>query len=464
MLPMVVGWLLCLLAYFRQAFSAVVEVRDWSAADDVLKSGVEGRAFPGALAVVGDRTGVLHAVAVGAHTYDVSAPPTSVDHTLFDIASLTKVVASTTAAMSLYQGGLLNLDEPLTVSFGRVFAAADPRKSSITTRHLLLHSAGFPPDPTPDNFCTPSFACPETVMRPPLERRLSFSCQGEVYGALVRQTLDRAPGEKYAYSDISMIALMFVIGRLVRLHNLAIPSELLPACLHGFGGQSVDKRAQPVDQCFFEAFVRKVVFEPITRGSASFMGFRPESSLWARAAPTWNDTAEGAPGDCVAPYRERVMQGEVSDGNAFAMGGISGHAGVFASGSELHAFLGDLLFAQSRGAQTHLGFNASTVAEFTRVADPAFSSRALGWDTNSHSPGSYQGCGNFSEATFTHTGYTGTMLCADPRNEVVLVLLTNRVYPRADAESTEKIHKVRQDFSNAVLQVLGPRRYRRSLS
>jgi CubicO group peptidase (beta-lactamase class C family) len=82
------------------------------------------------------------------------------------------------------------------------------------------------------------------------------------------------------------------------------------------------------------------------------------------------------------------------------------------------------------------------------VQNASQSSRALGWDTNA---GSYKGCGNWSGATFTHTGYTGTLLCADPARGLVAVLLTNRVYPRADERSAAAIHAVRQRFSNAVL-------------
>jgi serine-type D-Ala-D-Ala carboxypeptidase len=97
-----------------------------------------------------------------------------------------------------------------------------------------------------------------------------------------------------------------------------------------------------------------------------------------------------------------------------------------------------------------LGLNRTTVQTFTTVYNATQSSRALGWDTNA---GSYKGCGNWSDVTFTHTGYTGTMLCADTKRGLVAVLLTNRVYPKADDESERAIHAVRQQFSNAVLRV-----------
>ena len=145
---------------------------------------------------------------------------------------------------------------------------------------------------------------------------------------------------------------------------------------------------------------------------------------------------------------------QVSDGNAFSLGGVAGHAGVFADVGPLHALLGQLLFAPAApGTRAGIGVNDTTARLFTRVANASFSSRALGWDTNA--PGSYRGCGRMSAATFTHTGYTGTQLCADPGRGLATVLLTNRVYPRADARSSHGVHAARQAFSNAVLGVLG---------
>ena len=102
---------------------------------------------------------------------------------------------------------------------------------------------------------------------------------------------------------------------------------------------------------------RLAVFAPLPSNATSppsptprYLGYRLPPALWARAAPTWNDTADGFPGECVTPYRERQLQGEVSDGNAYAMGGVAGHAGLFASAAELHAFGAALLFGGSGGS------------------------------------------------------------------------------------------------------------------
>ena len=124
--------------------------------------------------------------------------------TLFDVASLTKVTATTTAAMLLYQWGEFDLDARLTNFYGDGFAATDPEGRNHRP-NLLLHDAGWPPDPTP-SYCTPSFACPETTSTPLTKRHTTFSCQHKIFASISTQKLARPPGAKYVYSDISMIS------------------------------------------------------------------------------------------------------------------------------------------------------------------------------------------------------------------------------------------------------------------
>ena len=439
----------------------------FAAVDELLNGFVGQQSFPGATAIIADANGPLHSVAVGKHTYDASAPPMSTS-THFDVASLTKVVVTTTCAMLLFQWGDLKLEDRISTFFGPAFAASDKRKALITVEHLLLHAAGFPPDPTPVSYCAPRFACPEYLRAPPEARHLTFSCQHKAFASLDEQTLARAPGEKFVYSDLSMITMMHVVGGLAQAKGHVRKDELLPECVDGAerahpppsGGATA---ASPLSQCYYEAFARRFVFEkrgtPLhARGAGGFLGFRLPRALWASAAPTWNDTTTGFPGECVAPFRERVLQGEVSDGNAYALGGVAGHAGLFATAPQLHAVVSQLLFAR---AGTALGVNASTVGLFTRVHNASFSSRALGWDTLARADGTSL-CGNMSARTFMHTGYTGTIICADPEARsprtatpgLLTILLTNRVYPRADARSEHAIHVARTAFNDAVLKAV----------
>ena len=427
-------------------------MQDWGGVDDALRSLVSSHAFPGATAIVADRSGLLHATAVGRHTYGTSAMKMELS-THFDMASLTKVLVTTTCAMLLYQWGELKLDAPVINMFGPKFSAADSRKGMITPRHLLLHEAGLPPDPTPVSYCAPSFACPEVALLPPRERNLTFSCRQRAFDHLVKsQTLDRAPGIKFVYSDISMITMMNVVGHLAKSGGHVHEHDLLPACVgenataSDSGGSFITATAQ----CYFEAFARTHIFNKFEVGRAdTYLGFRLPKALWPIAAPTWNDTTSGFPGECVRPYRERVLQGEVSDGNAYSLGGVAGHAGLFASVRHVHLLMHEILFAPGMGA---LGITRDTVDLFTTVHNKTRSTRALGWDTDSVL------CGNMSARTFTHTGYTGTMICADPDARdggLLTVLLTNRVYPKADEASEERIHAARVRYNNAVLVALG---------
>ena len=118
--------------------------------------------------------------------------------------------------------------------------------------------------------------------------------------------------------------------------------------------------------------------------------------------------------------------------------------GLFASAGQIYNLMREILFPPGAGV---LGIDPATIELFTTVHNASRSTRALGWDTDSVL------CGNMSARTFTHTGYTGTMICADPvtRGGLLTVLLTNRVYPKADEASEERIHQARVRFSNAVL-------------
>eukprot|EP00050_Salpingoeca_kvevrii_P022619 m.129202 g.129202 ORF g.129202 m.129202 type:complete len:387 (-) comp9765_c0_seq6:1445-2605(-) len=378
-------------------------------------------------------------VALGHFTYGAPAPvtnsnPPMTTATMFDLASLTKVVATTTAAMTLYQTGFLDLDEPVSSArlLGPAFAAQG--KGNITVRNLLLHNAGFPPDPNPE-FWFPAFGCPESSKYHPEE---NFSCQGAIFRGVLNQTLSHAPGTKYVYSDLSMITMMYVIGAIVRNHKLVTTDLLRPTCV---GSQS-DHTGE--EQCFYDAYVNLYVLDPALMFAS---GFLPDPAVWSNIAPTWNDTDTYSPGPA---YRHRVIQGQVSDGNSYALGGIAGHAGLFSDVGDLFSLMQKLMFA----ADADPWINATTVKTFTTIYNVTQSSRALGWDTNSYVANTYRGCANLSETTYTHTGYTGTEICNDPERKIITILLTNRVYPRADEESLEKIHTARQRFNNAVKGVL----------
>ena len=160
--------------------------------------------------------------------------------------------------------------------------------------------------------------------------------------------------------------------------------------------------------------------------------FLPPVELRPRIAPTEND-----------PWRGRVLRGEVHDENAAAMGGVSGHAGLFSTADDLVRFAQMLL----RGGAGLL--RPETIALFTRTQNPSFSSRALGWDTPS--PASSAGT-KLSAHAFGHTGFTGTSIWIDPEQDLFVILLTNRVHP---TRANELIREVRPRVADLAVEAAG---------
>lgn len=249
---------------------------------------------------------------------------------------------------------------------------------------------------------------------------------------MLNQTLVNPIGAVYVYSDLSMITGQYVVGTVVEARGYVSPSALLPGCAAAPAGSGLRR------SCFYEAFVRTSVFEPLGMMST---GFLPAQSQWASIVPTWNDTT----------YRHRVIQGQVSDENSYALGGIAGHAGVFSNVLDV-AKLATAYFAASSGSSTSF-LNATTVALFTKAYNLTQSSRALGWDTNDYTMNTYRGCSTLSPLTFMHTGFTGTEICIDPVLGVFTILFTNRVYPNQSGQSLE-IQTARQAFNSVVAAVV----------
>lgn len=336
------------------------------------------------------------------------------------MASLTKVLATTTTAMLLYDKGVLDLD--MRISDEKLLGAhfSQNGKEKITVRNLLLHDSGFPPDPVP-GYGAASFGCPETAHYHP---KLSFSCIPKIYESVLRQTLQNPVGAVYVYSDLSMITAAFTFGKLIQQHNLVSASDLLPSCASTLSGHAAY-------HCYFEAFVRTQLVQKLGMARS---GFLLDPSRYPMATPTWNDTT----------YRHELLQGVVSDENAFASGGYAGHAGFWSTTSDTYLLTKALMFGDSF-------VRHSTVEMFTKVYNLSQSSRALGWDTNDYTMNTYRGCATLSPKTYTHLGYTGTETCNDPERKLITILLTNRVYP-GKTNSMDLIHALRQSFNTAVQQ------------
>ena len=341
--------------------------------NSVITRAIKAGGFPGGVVVVGRRGASVWEKGFGNLGWSGKSPvdPAS---TIYDLASLTKVVATTTAAMILYDQGKLVLDSPVTRYLP---AFGGGLKDEITVRQLLEHRSGLP-------------AGRELwrIARSPDEARQ----------ATIETALECEPGRCLIYSDVGADILGFVVE--------AVAGE-------------------PLD-----VFVQKRVFDPLTMRETYF---RPHWTLRDRIAPT-----------DLTPPRGYPLRGEVHDENAFALGGVAGHAGLFSTASDLAVFAQMMLNGgELNGVRI---VSDSTVALFTaRTNSPG--TRALGWDTCGHD-GS---CGKYlSERAYGHTGFTGTSLWIDPEREMFVILLTNRVHAARARRPSKVIADVRADVADAA--------------
>ena len=386
------------------AGSAGMSSRRLRALDYLVTEAIADGATPGAVVAVGRGGKLIWLRGYGRLDWDASAGPADAS-SIYDLASLTKVVGTTTAAMILVDEGRLDLDAAV-VDYLPWWGRGDPSKAGASVRHLLLHRAGLPPF-----------------------RRFYLEIEGRsaYEDAIGDLPLEYTPGDRTVYSDIGLMTVAFIIEEVT--------------------GQSLD------------AFLEERVWGLLGMADT---GFRPGSELRGRIAPTEVDTI----------FRDVHVRGVVHDENAYAIGGVAGHAGLFSTASDLSVLAQALLNGgriegcergdapaagddPSPGADPGAGVgpgagdgpasgdgmicapgssgdvrfvSEATLRLFTERHD-ASASRALGWDTPSgrSSAGSY-----LTSSAFGHIGFTGTSIWIDSELDLFVVLLTNRVNPTRD--------------------------------
>ena len=350
---------------------------------DVIEKAVVDRAFPGATLAVGFR-GKLSVHAFGNLRYDAKSPAVNI-HTMYDIASLTKVVVTTTLVEKLVEGDFLSplsLDAPIERYLPEWTSGPQPEwRHKVTVRHLLTHTSGLPAF---QEYWRTSTSKQETLRR------------------IFAEALEYEPGTKVVYSDLGIILMAEIIQRLT---------------------------GKPLDQ-----LAKENIFDPLGMQHSLY---NPPKKLWPEIAPTEFDNQ----------LRHRLVQGEVHDENAYAIGGVSGHAGVFSTVPDLAVFCQMLL---NGGVYAHQRIlKRATIAEFTAPQALAQNARTLGWvvPTENSSSGHY-----FSPHSYGHTGFTGTTIWIDPDRQLFVVLLTNRVHPTRE---NHKIAEVRPAVHDAIVKSLG---------
>ena len=352
----------------------------------VLEDAIAARAFPGCAFGALANGEVALQDALGRFTYEECAPAVTAG-TIYDVASLTKVVATTSAAMLLYQRGQLDLDTPLGELLPG-FVVGRPREDrarDVTVRHLLAHSSGLPG--YVDFF--KSAAKPAALFRACLELKLEAD-----------------PGTRAEYSDPGFILLGKALEVLMR-------EDLAP-------------------------WMRREVFEPLSLSATLYC---PPPALRSTIPPTEED----------ANFRHNRIQGEVQDENAWVLKGVAGHAGLFSNVTDLLRFVREVLRSVGKaGAESGESrlFREETLRLFAERQGPEGSSRAVGWDTPSgdSTSGRY-----FSRDSIGHLGFSGCSLWIDLDAGIAVVLLTNRTWPDRGSRKIREVWPVFHDAIREAL-------------
>ena len=331
----------------------------WVAAEGAIDAAVDqamlGGFVPGAVVIVGRRDRILLRRAYGFREVQPERSAMTLD-TLFDLASLTKPIATATALMILVERGAVGLDDPLV---RYVPECSGGGRAAITLRHLLLHVSGLPADIPKGDF---AYGREEALRR------------------ICRAPLRAAPGATSIYSDLGFILLEEVIRR--------VTSTELPA------------------------FAQANVFGPLGMKDT---GYVPADSLRARAA--WTEFVDGA-----------WRAGVVHDPRAYLLGGVAGHAGLFATADDVATYARAILGGGAADGRRILA--PDTVAAMIAPYDVPGGVRALGWAVDS----AWRGDG-LSPRAIGHFGFTGTALWIDPDRDLFTVVLTNRVHPDGKGDS-----------------------------
>jgi uncharacterized protein YbbC (DUF1343 family)/CubicO group peptidase (beta-lactamase class C family) len=349
--------------------------------DAAVNEAIEKKETPGAVVLVARRGGVVWRRAYGSRALVPQREAMTAD-TIFDLASLTKIVATTTSVMILVERGKVRLGDPVSAYIPELKGEG---REKITIEQLLTHRSGFAPD---------------------FDLGEQWSGYDEMLKHLYREPLRSAPGARFVYSDINFITLGEVVRRVSGL---------------------------PLDE-----FARRNIYEPLGMrdtgfrriGAAANNQTRNDAATIARIAPTENVRGvksylggageQGSGGD-------RILRGEVHDPTANRMGGVAGHAGLFSTADDLAVFCQMILNGGEYGGVRIL--SPLTVAEMTRPRQVTEDggARGLGWDIST-SFSSNRG-DLFPVGSFGHTGFTGTSIWIDPASETFVVFLSNRVHP-----------------------------------
>ncbi len=374
---------------------------DFSTVEDAFNEAVSNGVFPGAVVLVAKGENVVLEQAFGSRSLLPEKTPMETD-TIFDLASLTKCIATTTAIMLLVKERKIRLDDKVTrfvPNFG-VF-----NKIHVSFRYLLAHCSGLAA-------WQPYY---EEIIKGEKVGGLKYVASRAAESFVIERVHREKPlapaGTQVLYSDLGFIVLSEIVEQI--------------------SGRSLDR------------FCQERIFQPLGLESTFFVDltqllarrFQPDLK---KVAPTEN-----------CPWRKKIICGEVHDDNAYAMGGVAGHAGLFSSARDIHRYLTRLRLCYD-GNDSFLP--AELVKEFFRRDESVSGSTyTLGWDTPSQANSSSGS--QFSPLSVGHLGFTGVSIWWDLEKNCSIILLTNRIHP---SRNNDKIRDFRPQIHDLIMKTLFP--------
>ncbi|MGH7865670.1 MAG: serine hydrolase domain-containing protein [Candidatus Binataceae bacterium] len=372
----------------------------WREVEQAFDDAIARGAIPGATVVVRRGPDIEFEGAFGLRSLTPERSPMRLE-TVFDLSSLTKALATSVAAMMLTRGGRLRLDDRVTRCFHN-FGVHN--KTTVTVRHLLAHCSGL------------------AAWRPFYQRVAQIEKSGRVnfmssngarqfvFDEIHREKSEAPPGTRTIYSDLNFILLGEIIEQ-----------------VSGFA---------------LNRFCRDKIFRPLGLRATDFIDISHTRSRHLEPVADMFAPTE------MCLWRQRVLVGEVDDENAFAMGGVAGHAGLFAPVREVDLIAHELL--KCHAGKSELVPQPIITEFWTRDHAVAGSTWALGWDTPSAENSSAGR--HFSPGAVGHLGFTGTSIWLEPAKQIAVSLLTNRIHPRRDNQA---IRELRPRIHDLIMEALG---------
>ncbi len=386
--------------------------------EQLVLADIADKKLPGAVVIVGHKGKIVYRKAFGNRSLVPTIEPMTVD-TIFDVASLTKPVATATSIMILVEQGKLRLNDTIGKFIPDI---DDPEAKKVTIQQLLTHTSGYRPD---------------------FDLGEKWTGRDGMLAALKREKLRNPPGTRFVYSDIGFIVLGEIITKIESFGDIT-----------GWHVVNVSD------------FTISRVFSPLNAFETGFLQTWRIGPYVTRIAPTENIRGQnsylGSTFQGISADGERILRGLVHDPTAFRMGGVAGHAGLFSTADDLSRFCQMILddgkvkvwWAKIDGRTQRYGpyeiLSAQTIARMTQpyVVSEDGATRGLGWDINTSFS---QNRGElFPLGSFGHTGFTGTSIWIDPTSQTFVVFLSNRVHPDGKGDVTPLRAKVATVVASAI--------------